>query len=554
MNDDPDLLRRYVDERAEDAFAEIVRRHIGLVYHAALRQTGDVSLAEEVTQVVFADLARKAGGLAERSSITGWLFTSARFAATKAKRGERRRQARDQEIFAMHEFTQGSTAAADWERLRPVIDEALHALDERDREAVLLRFFEGRPLAEVGAKLAMSEDTARVRVARALDKLQGLLARRGITSTTAALGVAMSAQAGVTAPVGLAASVTTGALIGGVGAGGVMTFMGTTKIIISAASLAAILAIGVAVYEVRQTARREALWAQEQQERENLRTKLMASDRRYELAAKRLSEAEADNARLLTAVEYALAKKFEQNSAMNGPITFEMVGARYRSALELAEKGDGAAALKDFLWCFDDGMTRVATYRVARRGALLNALAKLAEKYPEASAALKERRDRAEAMMVGSTYDLDSTADYVALNRVLQNDAYTMEQYDRLPVGDPRHDAMRSLAFDQFIAAQRYADAAGGKSYNRMNAQFIADSKAAPPASVSNPEEIQKSNREYVINTAANNIEVLAGAGDVTHARELAAKVLAYDRSEKTRALIEQRFARAGRAGLLSGP
>lgn len=213
MNEDSELLRRYAEERAEDALAEIVRRHVGLVYHAALRQAGDAALAEEVTQVVFADLARKAGGLAGRASITGWLYTSTRFAATKARRGEQRRRAREQEIFAMQALTHDSPAA-DWERLRPLIDEALHELDERDREAVLLRFFEGRPLAEVGAALAVSEEAARKRVARALDELQGLLARRGITSTATALVLAMSAQAGAAVPAGLAASVMAGALAG----------------------------------------------------------------------------------------------------------------------------------------------------------------------------------------------------------------------------------------------------------------------------------------------------------------------------------------------------
>ena len=165
-------------------------------------------MAEDVTQTVFTDLARKAGELVERASIVGWLYTSTRFAATNAKRGERRRRAREQEVFVMQNMATDAegeaTARADWERLRPVIDEALHALDERDREAMLLRFLEGRSLAEVAAKLAVKEDTARVRVTRALDKLAGLLARRGITSTATALSVALGGKAGVAAPAGLA--------------------------------------------------------------------------------------------------------------------------------------------------------------------------------------------------------------------------------------------------------------------------------------------------------------------------------------------------------------
>lgn len=240
MNDDADLLRQYADHGSEAAFAELVQRHLGLVYHAALRQTGgNAHRAQDVAQEVFTSLARKARSLAQRPTLAGWLHTSTRYAALQSLRTERRRQAREQEVFAMTDPIHPEASAADWEQLKPVVDDALHELNERDRDAVLLRYFEGRSFSEVGAKLAVTEDAARVRVNRALDKLRDLLARRGVTSTAAALSVALAHQAGAAVPAGLATTVTSGALAAGSGSAFFLTFMNLTKLKIA-------LGIGVA--------------------------------------------------------------------------------------------------------------------------------------------------------------------------------------------------------------------------------------------------------------------------------------------------------------------
>jgi len=173
MSDDAELLLRYARENSEPAFAELVRRHLGLVYHAALRQVGgDAHLAQDVAQTVFTDLARKAATLARRPVLAGWLYTSTRFAASQAVRSERRRRTREHAAHTMTEGVSEPASTADWERIRPVIDDALHALTARDREAVLLRFFEGRAFAEVGAAISASEDAARVRVDRALEQMR----------------------------------------------------------------------------------------------------------------------------------------------------------------------------------------------------------------------------------------------------------------------------------------------------------------------------------------------------------------------------------------------
>jgi RNA polymerase sigma factor (sigma-70 family) len=219
MMDDTELLRRYVTDRSQEAFTELVTRHLDLVYSAAFRRTdGDAALAEDIAQQVFTTLARNAAALRGHTLLPGWLYVATRHAAASALRAERRRKAREQEAQAMNHLT--SSPETDWRQLRPELDAVIDQLDDRDRDAVLLRFFEGRPFAEIGAALRISEDGARMRVDRAIEKLRTLLAKRGVTSTAAALAVALANQAVVAAPAGLAATVTSTALTGAAAASG----------------------------------------------------------------------------------------------------------------------------------------------------------------------------------------------------------------------------------------------------------------------------------------------------------------------------------------------
>lgn len=222
MTDDTELLRRYAEEGSQAAFAELVQRQVNLVYTAALRQVhGDAHLAADATQLVFTDLARKARALTGHRVLAGWLFTSARYAAAKLVRGEQRRRAREEEAGRMEKITADEPAPElDWAQVGGVLDEALAALGRTDREAVLLRFFEGRDYAGVGAQLHLAPNAARMRVERALEKLRGELARRGVASTAAALAGALAGQAVAAAPAGLAASVTGTALAGATGGTG----------------------------------------------------------------------------------------------------------------------------------------------------------------------------------------------------------------------------------------------------------------------------------------------------------------------------------------------
>ena len=129
MMDDPQLLRSYAVERSEPAFAELVQRHVNLVYSTALRQAnGDAHLAQDATQLVFTDLARKAASLSGRAVLSGWLFTSTRYAVARLIRGEQRRRTREQEAHHMDAIQGGAPAHVDWERLRPVLNDALAEL------------------------------------------------------------------------------------------------------------------------------------------------------------------------------------------------------------------------------------------------------------------------------------------------------------------------------------------------------------------------------------------------------------------------------------------
>jgi RNA polymerase sigma factor (sigma-70 family) len=229
MTPDAELLRHYAATNSEAAFAELVKRHVNLVYSAALRQVnGDAHLAQDVAQTVFTDLARKAASLSRREVLTGWLYTSAHFAAAKIVRTENRR--RDREEKLMREPIHETAPEADWEKLRPMLDAVMHELKAADREAILLRYFENRQFAEVGAKLGLNENAARMRVERALEKLRDILTRRGIATATALASV-ISANAIQIAPANLAATLTTASIAtAGTGTFTLLKIMTMTKL------------------------------------------------------------------------------------------------------------------------------------------------------------------------------------------------------------------------------------------------------------------------------------------------------------------------------------
>jgi RNA polymerase sigma factor (sigma-70 family) len=249
--DDLTLLREYAARNSEAAFAELVSRRVGFVYSAALRQVRDPHLAEEITQAVFIILAQKAGRISDKTILCGWLFKTTRYAAIAQTRDAAKRSLRTATIekeFQMQSEIQATAPDALWEQMSPLLDEALATLGETDRQAVLLRFFENKSLAEVGSHLGTGEDTARKRVARALEKLHRYFNKRGVSSTTAILAGAISANSVQAAPVHLAKKIVT-TVSSMTGTMAVSTFFGSVlgKVLAVCGSIA-IVVVSAAIY------------------------------------------------------------------------------------------------------------------------------------------------------------------------------------------------------------------------------------------------------------------------------------------------------------------
>ena len=258
---DAQLLRRYAHHGDEPAFTELVQRHLGLIYRVALRKSGNNRvLAEDVAQRTFILLARKAETLAGHRTLVGWLHQTACFITGEFIRTECRRIAREQEAFAMEQIDRENTSPEithDWATIAPVIDESLAELNDCDREIVLLRYFANLPHAEVGRRVAISENAARMRLDRALNKLRGALQRRDIASTSAALSLTLTTQlsaASASMPATLVTSISSAALAGSAsltltGANvGFITSMTTAKAALLSASAVACVSLGLSLF------------------------------------------------------------------------------------------------------------------------------------------------------------------------------------------------------------------------------------------------------------------------------------------------------------------
>lgn len=203
-NDDMTLLGEYARNKSEPAFAALVERHVNLVYSVALRLVRDGHMAEEITQAVFIILARKAALLGERVILTGWLCCTTRHVSGRALRDQARRRKREQEAFMQSPADE--TESADWVHISPLLDTAMDKLGQQDHDAIVLRFFDNKSLAEVGQAMGTSEAAAKMRVNRALDRLRKLFGKHGVALSAAAIAAGMAGNSVKAAPAGLAKS------------------------------------------------------------------------------------------------------------------------------------------------------------------------------------------------------------------------------------------------------------------------------------------------------------------------------------------------------------
>jgi RNA polymerase sigma factor (sigma-70 family) len=191
---DQQLLQRYTQEGCEDAFTELVRRYLYLVQSTANHTLGDRCLAEEASQSVFIILARKAGTLSSRVILSGWLYRATRYAAANMMKTEQRRREKEEEIVRMQELTTLPSV----ESCDPATDQitgALAQLGDKDRAAIVLRFFQQKTLREIGDALGSTEEAAKKRVTRAVGRIKMHLATCGCAMTTVAIGTALSERA-----------------------------------------------------------------------------------------------------------------------------------------------------------------------------------------------------------------------------------------------------------------------------------------------------------------------------------------------------------------------
>lgn len=247
MSDAPDgeLLERFVRNASETAFAELVERHVHLVHSVAIRHTADPQQAQDITQAVFILLAQRAKSLKGNPVLAGWLYQTVRLTAANWRRSEQRRIRREQEIVMDPGAAEGQPDAT-WQELAPQLEEAMSQLSTKDRDAIVLRYFQNKSLQEISTALGIDANAAHKRVSRAVEKLRKQFSQQGVTLSATLLAGCISANAVNAAPAPLAATLAAGALQAGtLGPGVNLLVQGTAKTMMTM-QLKSIVGIGAA--------------------------------------------------------------------------------------------------------------------------------------------------------------------------------------------------------------------------------------------------------------------------------------------------------------------
>lgn len=279
----------------------------------------------------------------------------------------------------------------------------------------------------------------------------------------------------------------------------------------------------------------------------------MRLDTEMGAVVKRADAIEADNAELVAALERArVASDVAARPAAKALSPAEFA-ARLKQAESLVANGDPEAALRELLWCYDEGLPQlVGIAGRMQMPEVARALSTLALRYPAAGIVLTERMEKASRRILSSVDDSEAVSELASLAQATGDDRALVSVYDQIPPGDPRRKRVAIYAFSHFAATGRYSDAVLGRPYASMSSRFEMLSQEHPlPPTVRDPEGRKKMLRDNAIKTAVTNIEVLAGSGDLEHARILAGRLLKYDNSSETTALLQSSLARAGHAELL---
>lgn len=553
MESDSQLMQAFVRSRNEQAFRALVDRHTDWCYSVALRMVGrDAHLAEEVCMTVFTRLAENASQLCDRDSIGGWLYVSLKYIARDRLRSEARRK-RNEETYAMQK--EDEQEPINWEEAHSVLRDVVGELKDADRDAVCLRFFEGLSFNEIGQRLGVKENTARMRLNRAIERLQGLLVKRGIRTSVGALGVGLGTQASSAAPVGLALNLANGALAAtatGVSSSALaafLVFMKTKTITVSAVA-AALLAGGVATSQWNKAAKLrselEIVVLEHKTQAERIQTMEIALEDALSAARTPSVAALSSPEPLAVEEEIPVARPREE-------LTRAFVMEEVKRARVLMRQGDYSEAAKLLFWALDTGTSEVESLKGVQPF-LVDFLSSIAQEDASVRYELSLRRDAMERGLIASEGgDRPSYNDlkvWHKMNQSLEEGNRSLEFFDKIEDPITERIAQRVVT-DELVEAQRYEDATRPGMGAQTFSSFEQMLQSAADSSEGRPGLVKDSVHQTARESMGVNLEALAGAGKSEEALDLIENVLSVDSSPETLDVIGGHLQRAGATWLL---